>query len=397
MSREPLNAGDSSADGTSVGLARALHPAIASRREECARERKLPKTTIDDLVDAGMFRLFRPRAFGGTESDPMDFFRIQWEMSAVCPSTGWVWGVLAAHDWHLALFSEQAQRDVWRENEDAIVASSYAPVGKRVEPVAGGYVLSGKWDFCSGIDHADWCLLGGLVPGDRNEYRTFLVPARDYSVHDTWHVCGLQGTGSNSVVVDGVFVPEHRTHRMKDAYESRDANVAGDASSIYRLPFGQIFVRSISTPALGMALGAIQSFRELVQGSASTVSGKQAADDPHVLESLARAVVETEMLQLKMRANFQEMREYVLSGRIVPLERRIQFKYESADVVFRSCDVVESLKSAAGAKGIFSASMLWKFHQDISAARAHFGNNAHYFGRNFGASLLGRDPQDIVL
>lgn len=379
-----------------VSGARDVHLGLAARRGDCAQGRKVPEETIQALLQARLFRLFRPRMFGGHEVDPMTFFRIQWEMSSVCPSTGWVWGVLSAHDWQLALFPEQAQREVW-ENEDAVIASSYAPVGKRVEPVPGGFELYGKWDFCSGVDYADWCFLGGLVPGERSEYRTFLVPAKDYMVQDTWHVCGLQGTGSNSVVLDGVFVPEHRTHRMRDAYDGRNPGCALNTSPLYRLPFGQIFVRSISTPALGMALGATGAFRALIDGSASTVSGKQAVDDPHVLEALARATVEVEMLQAKMRANFQEMQQYVASGREIPLERRIQFKYESADAVHRSCGVVESLKTAAGAKGIFASSMLWQYHQDIGAARAHFGNNAPYFGRSLGAALLGRENQDIVL
>lgn len=379
-----------------VGAARDLHPGLAARRNTCAQTRKLPPETIQALLDNRLFRLFRPRQFGGHEADPMTFFRIQWEMSAVCPSTGWVWGVLSAHDWQMALFPEQAQHEVWA-NQDAVIASSYAPVGKRVDVVPGGFRLYGKWDFCSGVDYADWCFLGGLVPGERTEYRTFLVPAKHCQIQDTWHVHGLQGTGSNSVVLDGAFVPEHRTHRMRDAYEGRNPGCAINTSPLYRLPFGQIFVRSISTPALGMTLGATAAFRALVDGSASSVSGKQAVDDPHVLEALAKATVEVEMLQARMRANLNEMQDCIAAGQDIPLQRRIQFKYESADVVHRCCAVVESLKAAAGAKGIFASSLLWQYHQDIGAARAHFGNNAPYFGRSLGAALLGRENQDLFL
>nr|UHJ79949.1 flavin-dependent dehydrogenase [uncultured bacterium] len=388
---------EASAETSALQRARALVPSLIERREKCVELRQVPIDTWGELQDANLFRLFQPLRYGGCEADPMDFFDIQFELSAACPSTGWTWGVVAAHAWQLSLFPPQAQDDVWAQSPSALLSSSYAPVGKRVEPVGGGYRLSGAWDFCSGIDHTHWCFLGGLVPGERPEYRTFLVAKGDWIVEDHWYVSGLQGTGSKTLILDGVFVPEHRTHRMKDAFHTRSPGHSVNPSLVYRLPFGQVFVRSISTPVLGMTSGAVDACLALVKSKVSSVTGERAGNDPRVLEALARGRSDVEMLRLKMRANFDEMWTHVSAGREIPLERRVQFKYESADAVERCCRVLDDLIAAAGAKALFRSSALSSFHMDALAARAHFGNNAPFFARNFGGLLVGRDLSDSFL
>lgn len=378
--------------------ARAILPGLIERREKCTQMRQLCAETHRELQEAKLFQLFQPKRYGGYEADPIDFCQIQSDLSAACPSTGWTWGVVAAHAWQLSLFPQQAQEEVWGESEQALIASSYAPGGKRVETVDGGYRVSGKWNFCSGIDHAQWCFLGGIVTGKRPEYRTFLVNKNDCVVEDHWYVSGLQGTGSKTVVADKVFVPEHRTHRMKDAFLRRSPGNLVNTAPLYKLPFGQVFIRSISTPVLGMATGALDAYLELMKSKVSSVSGMPAEDDPRVLETLARGKSEVELLNLKMRANFEEMWQYVRAERDIPLERRVQFRYESADTVRRCCELIDAMVASAGATAIFKSNSLGLFHADALAARAHYGNNAALFARNFGGTLLGRgDISDLFL
>ena len=132
--------------------------------------------------------------------------------------------MVGVHPWQIALFDNEAQRDVWGEDRDARASSSYAPTGA-AERVNGGFHLSGRWHFSSGVDHCAWVLLGGVIKdGDEGpEFRTFLVPRRDFAIdQESWAVTGLRGTGSKDVVVDGAFVPEHRTHRIVDVYRGTD-------------------------------------------------------------------------------------------------------------------------------------------------------------------------------
>src|SRR5258708_974298 len=118
-----------------------LLPGIASRTREAIESRQLPTATFAQMREAGLFKVFQPRRWGGLELPPMSFFKTIFELSRVCPSTGWVYGVLGPHNWEVAALAEQAQVDVWGEEPGTTVSSSFAPMGK-VKEVDGGYVLS---------------------------------------------------------------------------------------------------------------------------------------------------------------------------------------------------------------------------------------------------------------
>ena len=148
---------------TLIERARALIPVLKSRSEAATAARTLPKETIQDLQEAGFFRVLRSRSrYGGYEHDPQVFFDIQMTLAEGCMSTAWVYGVIAVHPFQLALFDAKAQADVWSKDDSTLVSSSYQPVGK-VERVDGGFRLSGRWGFSSGCDHCDWNVFLGAL------------------------------------------------------------------------------------------------------------------------------------------------------------------------------------------------------------------------------------------
>ena len=141
---------------------RELAPGLAARAAHIDESRRIPDETIAELVAAGVFRMLQPRRYGGAETDPMRFYEVVRALSAACGSTGWIASVVGVHPWHLALFPDRAQHDVWGRDESTLVSSAYAPVG-RLRQVGDGYRLSGTWMFSSGCEYASWALLGGMV------------------------------------------------------------------------------------------------------------------------------------------------------------------------------------------------------------------------------------------
>ena len=200
---------------------RELIPGIRERAAETEKLRRLPDATWAELQEAGALRALQPQRWGGLELDPQVFYQAAMEVAAVCPSTGWVLSVVGVHPWQMALFPDQAQADFWSKNPGAAASSSYIPSGK-VQPVPGGYRLTGRWSFSSGCDHCQWVLLGALIldPDEKEppDFRTFALPRADYQIEDNWFVAGLAGTGSKNIVVQDAFVPEYRTHRMIDGF-----------------------------------------------------------------------------------------------------------------------------------------------------------------------------------
>src|SRR3546814_512598 len=185
-----------------VARARALAPQIQASVEAVDQLRDVPAETIKAIQEAGLFRIFQPTRWGGLQHDPRMFFDIQNALAEVCASTAWVYGVLCVQSFLLTLLDKQAQADVWGENAEALISSSFQPTGK-VEVVKGGFRFSGRWTFSSGSSHAQWALVGAMIPpqsdGGQSEMRLFLVPRKDYEIIDTWHTFGLRGTGSNDI------------------------------------------------------------------------------------------------------------------------------------------------------------------------------------------------------
>ena len=244
--------GDPDAHTKLLDNARRLLPALRARVADSEAARHVLPETIADFHRAGFWKMLQPRMFGGLEVHPNTFFDVQITIATAHPSAAWVLGVVAVHNWQLALFDLQAQQDVWGDDPKALVSSSYAPTGK-VEAVDGGYRLSGRWSFSSGVDHCDWVFLGGFAPspqGSPPDMRTFLVPLSEATIDDTWHVMALKATGSKDVLLEGVFVPEHRTHKMSDGFRCDNPGNAHHDVPLFRLPFGQVFVRSVSTTSM---------------------------------------------------------------------------------------------------------------------------------------------------
>ena len=233
-----------------IERARALAPMLAERAFDADRDGRVLPETIQAIADAGLYRVLQAKRWGGYELDPRVFYSVQMELAKGCMSTAWMYGVLGVHPWQLALFPEQAQQDVWAQDNSVRIASTYMPTGKAT-PVEGGYRFSGRWGFSTGTEHCDWIFLGGLLPKKDGsgalEHTTFLLPKSDYRIEENWDVLGLRGTGSHDIIVDDVFVPEHRTQRTNDHSDAGCPGRATNPGWLYRIPFTQVFQRAVSS------------------------------------------------------------------------------------------------------------------------------------------------------
>ena len=363
-------------------------------RAPLAREqRRVPQANIDALQDAGFFLALQPSRYGGLELDPQDFFRMQSAIAEACMSTAWAGGIIAVHAFQLALMDDRAQGDVWGEDVNTRVSSSYAPLGK-VEPVDGGFKLSGRWGWSSGSDHCTWVLLGAIVPGEG--FRTFLVPRSDYQIEDTWHAMGLQGTGSNDIVVADAFVPDYRTHRQMDGFSGNNPGVAVNTAPLYRLPWAQTFIRVVSTPAIGAAKEGLRLYREAVVGKASGDVTKLAGDTSTV-ERIAAATNTIDEMEAILYRNFDRMMAAADAGEPIPIEDRALYRYQASLVIEKSMSVIDSLFSSAGGASVFTGSEIQQRFLDIHTARAHVANNPTAFSRNLGGLSVGLENGDYFI
>lgn len=376
----------------------ALLPRIRASAAETERAGRVSDDMVKALADIGVFRAVQPRQWGGMELDLATFYQGMILIASACASTGWVASVVGIHPWQIALFAEQAQRDLWGDDPDARASTSLAPTGS-VRRVQGGFHLSGRWHFSSGVDHCGWVLLGGVIPDEGNgaEFRTFLLPGQDFSIdHESWHVTGLAGTGSKDVVVPGAFVPECRTHSVIDVYHERNPGFAVNDRPYFRLPWRLVFGYTIAAPAIGAAIGAVEAFIENNGRRVSAYGGPAVAKDPALHRPLARALIATDTARTRLSATWAELQSLLRQGKPIPYARRAQAFYEAA-LAHHSCtDAVCDLLAVNGGRTMQAGGALQRFFRDLLAMRNHPAANVEFSGSLYAQAMLGLDPPPFV-
>ncbi len=379
-----------------VERARSLFPFLRQLARKAEDERHLLPEMVAAVTDAGLVRTLVPKRWGGSELDLTTHMEIAIELGKAYGSAGWVGSFLIDHPFILAHFGEEAQRDVWGAGgPDTLIATSFVPVG-RVTPADGGWSLSGDWAWASGVGHADWIMLGGMVlrPAiERAEYRLFLVPTSEVTIADTWYSAGLRGSGSDNVVADGVFVPEHRTVAMDTLRDAHSPGAEVNAAPLYNQPFMSYGGHAMVAPAIGIARGVVDAWQEHVRSRTHSYTQDQVAAAIPMHLCLAEATVRIDSAELLLRRCLA----MVDSGSEITLEDRVRNR---SDITYASrllVRAVEDLMQMAGASALRDESPIQRGWRDVRAISSHvfcnFNAAAENYGRMaFGFPLNPRDP-----
>ncbi|TSD97105.1 flavin-dependent monooxygenase [Gordonia rubripertincta] len=379
---------------------RGILPAIARRAGEVDESRQVSPETIAELQATGVLKMLQPRRFGGAEGDPVQFYEVIRAIAGACGSTGWVTSVLGVHPWHLALFDERAQDDVWGENEAELLSSAYAPVG-RLDPVDGGFELSGSWRFSSGCEHATWALLGAMVFGAEGrpvDFMTVLVPRGDYVINDVWDVVGMRGTASNEIVVEKAFVPEYRTIRNYDTAQLRGRGQKVNTGPLYRLPFATIFTSAIAAPIVGVVAGCHQSYLEMMRERVRvSLGGGRFADDQVAQIAVARAASEVDAAVLQMDRNVRDMWDLACAGEDLPMWMRLRARRDQVRATERCLEAIDMLFKTAGGNSLSRGNPIERAWRDAHAGSVHVANEPARALALYGKGAFGLPIEDNLV
>jgi 3-hydroxy-9,10-secoandrosta-1,3,5(10)-triene-9,17-dione monooxygenase len=388
---------------TLIDEARRLAPELAARTAEADELRRLPDETWKSLHEAGLFRAMQPRRWGGSECTVREFADMIVEVSRASGSAGWVNGVIGVHPWHLALYTEEAQQEMWADDPSTMHSSSYAPVGK-VTKAPGGYQLSGHWSFSSGADHCKHIVLGAMA-GLRDlgggfevpDFRSFVLLPGQYTIVDAWHTVGAKGTGSQDIIVDDVFVPEHRTQSHVDYFI--DAPLPGwelNDGPLYRLPWSVVFNYALASAVYGTALGYFDTWTRLAS-TREVRKGLEVRNDSIQQHRLALATYDLDAALAVMRHDLDEAWEYAVAGVPMPRERRAAMRFHANTGVANVGKAVAELHHAASGRSIYVDHELQRGFQDVQGFLGHTFLVADDIGRDFGAMRMGGDIVGAML
>lgn len=375
-----------------MGRARALVPVLRERAGRAEAGREMAKETLDDLHRAGLLRFHQPRRWGGMELPLVALFDIPAEVARGCASTGWNVANLAVHHWMLALYDERAQEEVWSKNAEALIASGIAYPQGHGRRVDGGVVISGFWNFSSGVDGADWNMLAVMVrEGDRVvDHRMCLVPKGEYEIVDDWHTLGMRSTGSKSVRATDVFVPEHRALSMylaRGGSEFPGARV--NPNPLYRAPLTAFGSHCLAGAGIGNAQAALELTIEAIRERSTSYTAMRMRDFQAVQLRVAGAGAKVDASRLIIRADCLEGQRIAEENRVPTVEEKLRFKRNVAYAMEQCTEAVDALHALAGANGIYDRYPIQRLFRDQHALTGHIGFSWDAQGAPWGLVVLG--------
>jgi 3-hydroxy-9,10-secoandrosta-1,3,5(10)-triene-9,17-dione monooxygenase len=383
-----------------VEAAASMIPRLTERAASAEELRRIPQDTIAELHACGLMRLMQPKHYRGSELGLTALMDVVLELAKGCASTAWVYSNLASHSWNIGQLTRQAQDDVWADNPNALVATGLAfPCGKAV-PVEGGYKVSGKWPFGSGVNASQWMFVGAMTDRDGGapERRFFLIPEEGFKSLDNWRAYGLTATGSHDVEVNEIFVPEHRS--VSAEVFAAGQNLPGSklySNPLYKMPTFAAFAYVLCIVPLGTAKAAVEQFTATMRKRAGTYTGARLAELTPVQARIAEAAACVEFAESVVRRDWMDLEGMVEKEQFPSIETKLRWKRNAAFATQLAVRSVDALMPAAGAAGLSSELPLQRQFRDIHAASSHIGLTWDVHAGAYGQSALGLATQGGML
>ena len=374
---------------------RRAHGLVPKLRELAGASEQARQLTPDILAllhETGLLRFLQPKRWGGMELDYVSVFDISEIIGRGDSSTAWNVGNLSIHHWMLALYDPKAQEEVWGDDPDAIIASGIAYPQGRGRRVDGGYVLSGHWNFSSGVDPASWNMLACIVrDGDKAvDHRMCLLPRKDYQIIDDWQTLGMRGTGSKSVKCEEVFVPGHRALCMYNARGGSDFPGAGvNPNPLYRIPLGGLGTHCLAGAVVGNAQAALDLTVESVKERSTSYTTVRMRDFQTVQMRVGVAASKIDMARVSLHNDCLEGQRFAAADVMPPMEDKLRWRRNCAIAARLAVEAVDTLHEMAGANGIYTRYPLERLFRDAHSASAHIGFNWDAGMSTWGLAALG--------
>jgi 3-hydroxy-9,10-secoandrosta-1,3,5(10)-triene-9,17-dione monooxygenase len=381
-----------------VGRATALREQLWTDAAEGDRQRHLTEGVFAAVADAGLLRLMTPRRLGGYAVDMPTFLDVVTELGRGCPAAAWVTSVLNVGNFVVSLFPEAVQDQVWADAPDASTALVLGSGLCSLERVDGGVRVSGEWPYASGSLHCDWAALrvaSGGSDGERPISNLVLLPAHDVEVKDTWHMTGMRGTGSGTIVVDDAFVPDDRILPLLPLL-NREADDIVDTTHRYRNSLTGVFGLSLIAPLIGAADAALQYVQQQAPNRHVAASKfANVTESPTFQLDLAAATVLLDTAKLHARRIGEALEAEADAGGNPDWMTRARLKMDSALVAQRCRETIDTLITAYGTSAFHEDNPLQRIWRDINVGSRHIAFGLGIPEQIYGRALVGGDPREV--
>lgn len=365
------------APGAAVRRVEAVADELKGAAAETEALGRLSDRSVAAAKQAELIRILQPAEHGGHAAHPREFAEAIMATAKLCGSTGWVAGVVGVHPWEIAMLDPRVGEEVWGTDQDTWVASPYTPSGI-ADPVDGGYVLNGRWQFSSGTDHADWVFLGALSgdgsgrPAAVPDYLHVILPRSGYEIiADSWDVVGLSGTGSKDVVVKDAFIPSYRAVVHADVASGVAAERVGRTETLYKLPFPIVFPLGISSAVVGIAEGALALHLDY-QRERINVAGTRMREDPYSMYAISEAAADIAASRAQLLDGVTQAFDQVAAGTPISEAQTMAARRNQVRAAWRAVRAVDEIFARSGGNAGRRDNPLQRFWRDAHMGLQHF-------------------------
>ena len=343
-------------------------PRLRERAAAAEALRRLPDESVREATDAGFLGMLTPQRWGGAGCDVATFLEATRRLANGCASSAWTLSFLSLHAWLLCRFAPRLQEEVFASGPAPRAPAPLAPTGK-VSRTDGGFRLRGRWEWATGIMHADWVMVTAMDP--ESGPRFCVLPRAEVEIEDVWQVAGMAATGSNNVVVRDVFVPEHRTLEMWRIKTGQTPGEALHAGSNVGWPMGATLSLVAATPALGAAEAALDAFTLRIKDKIQAYGFQKQMEVPATHLRLGEALATVRAARLVWADAIRTLERIGPQGAAAAIEDLAAIRLAAADVVRLGNQAANGLAAAAGASSGFLSSPLQRHLRDLQMMRGH--------------------------
>ncbi|WP_442113630.1 p-hydroxyphenylacetate 3-hydroxylase oxygenase component [Pseudomonas sp. NUPR-001] len=374
-------------------------PAIAANAAQAEQDRMVPAENIAMLKGLGLHRAFQPKPYGGLEMSLPDFCDCIALLAGACASTAWAMSLLCTHSHQLAMFPKQLQDEIWGANPDATASSSIAPFGK-VEEVEGGVMFSGQMGWSSGSDHAEWAIVGCRRVNAEGalDYCFAVLPRSDYQIQDDWYAVGMKGSGTKTLSIGNVFVPEHRIQKAKDMMEGKSAGFGlYPDSKIFYSPYRPYFASGFATISLGIAERMLEAFKEKTRNRVRAYTGVNVGAATPALMRLAESTHQVAAARAFLEKTWRDHAEHG-ERHEYPSRETLAFWRTNQGYAVKMCvQAVDRLFEAAGGTAWMESNELQRLWRDSHMTAAHAYTDYDVCAQILGRELMGLEPDPSMV
>ncbi|BCW87235.1 Flavin-dependent monooxygenase, oxygenase subunit HsaA [Alphaproteobacteria bacterium SO-S41] len=353
-----------------LAAAERFAPEIERRAPEFEEARRIPADLAARMAEARLFAMLVPQVYGGVETDPLTVVEVIERLAVADGAAAWITFIAATSGMTAAYLPEHAARTIFAD-PNAVISGVFAPRGKAVDRGDGTYDVAGRWQWGSGTQNAQWILGGCLILKDGKpemlgmipNMRLFLRPAAEVTIHDTWHVSGLKGTGSNDIE----FAP---------ARMSRDFSVNLSADKpldrpLYAFPPFGMLAMAIAAVSLGLARAAIDALVDLAGGKTPEGHRRPLAQRLETQEKVAEAEALVRSSRAWLHTTISAAWDAAQRPGSVTIAHRRDLRLATTHAVRSCARAVDLMYALGGGSSVYDTSRLQRCFRDIHVATQH--------------------------